>query len=412
MSLIAKMAWRNVWRNRRRTIISVASICMAVILSVFMRSLQKGGQYNMAKVTIEQMGHIQLHKEGYWKDKSINELMPQSEEQEKKLKAYQEVRQIIPRLDAFALSVSEKTTQASFVTGIEPEKERNFTELDERIVEGKFLDSNSQGVMIAQGLADYLQMGIGDTLVLWGSGYHAQQAAGKYPIEGILKLSNPELNRMAVYLPLEQAQELFSAYGLVSAYLLDLDVKPQGLKVSKDLLTFQEHLKSSFGADVEVMNWAELAPDMVQSLEFDDIGGIVMVGILYIIIAFGIYGTLMMMTMERGKEFGVLVGVGMSKWKLAELVTIESLILAVLGLGISLAVSIPLVHHFFVNPIELTGEAAKQMELMGMDPLIPTILDFGVVLIQVIIIFTIVMLSLSYPFYKIVQLRVAEALKG
>ena len=308
--MILKTAWRNIWRNKRRTIITISSVLFAVFFAIIMRSMQLGTYSKMiGDVVNAYTGYIQIHKKGDWDDKIIDNAFDRDIKLEKKLSEIGTVKNINPRLESFALSSFGKKTKGAMVIGIIPEKENQMNDLGKKIIKGEFKLHENEA-LIAQGLAKYLNLTVGDTLVLIGQGYHGVSAAGKYSVSGILKFPSPDLNKMLVYLPLNTAQELYGAYGKLTSWSIsvsdDRQVKKTMKKINK-LLNLDTY---------EVMSWRKMLIELVQAIQTDNISGQIMLAILYIIIGFGIFGTIVMMTAERKREFGVLIALGMHRKQL------------------------------------------------------------------------------------------------
>lgn len=207
MSTNIKIAWRNLWRNKRRTLITVASIFFGVLLSAYMTSMQEGSYEKMVDMVVKYYsGYMQVHHENYWESKSINDTFEDTPELRRSILDHPEVDFVIPRLESFALASSEELTKGVLVMGIEPESENRLTSLKGNVNQGSYLQANDQGLLVGEGLAKYLHLGVNDTLVMISQGYHGISAAGKYPIRGIIKHASPQLNKMIVYMTLPNSQ--------------------------------------------------------------------------------------------------------------------------------------------------------------------------------------------------------------
>lgn len=403
--MLFQLAWRNVWRNRRRTIITISSIFFAVLLALFMRSMQKGSYANMIRNSVElYSGYIQIHREGYWEDRSINNLLEVTDSLSRVVLSSPHVEFYIPRLETFVLAASDEVSKGVIVIGTDPGSENRMTRLAAKVVDGEYTGADTRGVMVAQGLADYLKVGINDTIVMIGQGYHGANAVDQYAVKAILKFTNPQQNENTIYAPIALVQDFTSAPEMATSIVLSID----DLK-NQDRI--RNSLKSSLGRKYEVMDWEEMQPELVQLIQSDNAGGIILLGILYLVIAFGIFGTVMMMSIERRREFGVMIAVGMRKSSLSLLVTLETLIIGVLGLAISLVMGIFLLIYMYHHPIPLTGNAALAMQEMGIEPLLPFSLDPVIFTSQMSAIVVIVAVCLLYPLWNILQLKPITALR-
>jgi len=215
------LAWRNIWRNKRRTLITTASVFFGVLLSTFMSSMQEGSysQYITAIVN-SYSGYIQIHKKGYWDDKVINNSFTFDSAMAVKLKDVPEITVFKPRLESFSLASSEDVTKGVMVMGINPESEDRITNISAKVKQGNYLKSRDNGVLLGSGLAKFLKLGINDTLVLIGQGFHGASAAGKFPVRGIVRFPSPELDRVMVCMDIKNCQEFYSATDLQTSVVI------------------------------------------------------------------------------------------------------------------------------------------------------------------------------------------------
>lgn len=405
MNNYIKLAWRNIWRNKRRTLITTASVFFGVILSTFMTSMQEGSyeQYINSVVNFYS-GYLQIHKKGYWDDQIINNSFVFDETLKSKISMVEKISSYTRRFETYALGSSEDLTKGVMVIGIDPEVENKITRLEGKIKRGKYLKSGDDGVLIGSELAKFMNLKILDTIVLIGQGYHGTSATGKYPVRGILQHPSPLLDRILVYMDLENCQELFSAENLLTSAVLMVDDKDDMPEAKKELI-------NSLGSDLEVKDWKEMNDLLMKQLESDRSSAFIMKGVLYLIIACGILGTIIMMMAERRKEFGVLIAVGMKKYKIIIMMQLETIFIGAVGTVVGIAGSIPLVYYFLHHPIPLTGQAGEMMLQMGFDAAMFFSVAPPVFYYQALTIFIFTLIIGIYPIINISRLNVIKALK-
>ncbi|MCB9497711.1 MAG: ABC transporter permease [Fibrobacteria bacterium] len=401
--MLLLMAWRNLWRNRSRSLITMASVFFAVLLATVMTALQIGSYDRMVEnVAGQYTGYLQVHRRGYWDDKSLDNAFAQDEVLLGRILSVPRVRGIAPRLETFALASNGNTTLGCQVVGISPHDEDRITGLGAKVSAGRYLAPTDQGVMIADGLAERLGLSLGDTLVLFGQGYHGATAGGKFPVIGLVHFGSPEVNDHLVNLSLEAARELFSSEGLSTAWVVETDP-------GSDLGELVRSIASVSGGEYEVMDWKGMMPDLQQAIAADRAGGLIMVGILYLILAFGIFGTVVMMSHERKREFGVLVSIGMRRRSLAGLLFIESTILTGLGVASGLAASLPIVWWMSIHPLRFSGQVAEASAKMGLEPIFPTTTRPDVFLQQGTLVWVMAMVIALVPVARVLKLDPLEA---
>jgi len=406
MKSYIKLAWRNIWRNKRRTLITTASVFFGVILSTFMTSMQEGSYAQYIKTIVNSYsGYLQIHKKGYWDDKVINNSFVFDKNIETKLKSVKEITIFTPRFETFSLASSEDVTKGVMVIGIDPEKEDKITTISKKLKQGQYLKNGNKGILLASGLAKFLKLKINDTLVLIGQGYHGSSAAGKYPVRGIIKLPAPELDRIAVYMDIKNCQELFSATDLLTSTVIMVHDNDEVVPAKKELMRI-------LGSDIEVMDWAEMNQLLLKQIKSDRESGGIMKGILYMVIAFGILGTVMMMMAERKKEFGVTLAIGMRKYKLILITMLETLFIGMIGVIAGIIASIPLIYYFLFNPIPLTGQAGQMMLDMGFDAAMFFSMEPSIFYQQALTIFIFTLIIGIYPVLNIRKLIIINALRS
>ncbi len=398
------MAWRNIWRNKRRSLITIASILFAVFFSVVMRGFQLGSYQNMVgNVVKAYTGYIQVFDRKYQTDKIIENTILMQDGLLAKIEENPNVSMALSRLESFALASSGNQTKGVLVVGTDAEKDNQLTHLSKKLVEGNYLKNSDNAAMVSERLARYLKVGIGDTLVLISQGYHGAGAAAKYPVAGILRFPSPDLDNKLVYLPLAVAQDFFSARNRVTSISIDL-------VNSKTLDPTVKSLQKSLGDQYDVRSWDTILVELVQQIESDNAGGLIMLGLLYLIIGFGIFGTVQMMTAERRREFGVVVAVGMQKRRLGGILAVEMLIIAIIGTLGGICLSIPVIWWGHVHPLLLTGSMADSLIQYGLEPIMPTAWEAGYFINQTLVAMLIVLAAVIIPVWNVTRLRVTKAL--
>ncbi|MFB1004798.1 MAG: ABC transporter permease, partial [Bacteroidia bacterium] len=213
--MLLKLAWRNIFRNKRRSLITVSSIIFAVLFAVFMRSLQYGAYGNMLKnIVSSYMGYVQIHSKGFWEEKTLDNSFSLSEIDQ--LKNQEGISYLSPRIEGFALISFGETSKPVAVLGLDPALEKEHIKLDQKVVEGDYFSDTKKGLLIGKGVKEIMKLSIGDTLVFLGQGYQGSIASGAYPIVGVIDLKTPELNKRTVIMTLDQAQELFALPDMVT----------------------------------------------------------------------------------------------------------------------------------------------------------------------------------------------------
>jgi len=402
------LAWRNIWRNRRRTLITIFAIMFAVVVSIFSQSLNRGSHDIMIDNMVRyNTGYLQLQDYRFDDEPSLDNTFAFDEAVKKRAKnADPRIEMVLPRIETFMLAANDESTRGAMVSGIDLEKEHRFNALRDRKTSGRFFEPGEQAAVLGQGLADRLGLGVGDTVALIGQGRFGMSASDLFEVVGIVAHPIREMNDQAAYLPLETAQSLLSAEGYITALLFALDHARHTESVA-------ESLRDEFqGEALKVFTWPELMPELLDFIRFDMAGAYLMSTILYVVIGFGFFGTVLTMTMERRREFGVLIAIGMKRLRLAFVVFLETLCISIIGVLSGLGAALAVLYYFHLYPITLGGDAAEAIIEMGWDPVLPVSFAPGLFYTQGAIVFFIAMVIFLYPLVKIARMDVLEAARS
>ncbi|MBE0653438.1 MAG: ABC transporter permease, partial [Bacteroidales bacterium] len=337
------------------------------------------------------------------------------------------VKSQIARLQTFTLASCTDKTKGALVSGIIPKIEDQHRGLTKKLVWGKYLTDNDNGVLIAEDLARYLGIIsiqneivysadslqqntiekitlLNDTIALIGSGYQGITAAALFPVAGILKFATPQENNSLIFMTLENAQYTFSPYvpNLVTSIAIDIKDKDK-------LEETRSQIQAAIGNKYDVMLWSEMVKEIVQAIQSDNISGLVMLGILYMIVGFGLLGTVLMMTMERRREMAVMIAVGLQRSRLAFILVVESIVLAILGVIAGILISYPFIYYLYLHPIPLKEELATMMAQYNLEPVIPFSMEPSIFYNQALVIFILALVIAFYPLISAFRLKLVQA---
>ncbi|WP_258105414.1 FtsX-like permease family protein [Marinoscillum sp. MHG1-6] len=400
------LAWRNIWRNKRRSYITIGSIAFAVLLACFMRSMQLGSYERMIENAARfYTGYVQVHQKGYWDEKTIDNSFSFDSGLIDSISRTPGVQEVVPRVESFALASFEQKTKGCLVLGIDPELENRLTQYGEKLVEGAGITPEDKSILISEGLANYLKVSKGDSVVLMGQGYHGATAVGIYPVNGIIKFRSPAQNNQTIYLPLREAQWLYAAQNRLTTLALVID---KAKHVDRVVSQISEKIDPE---TMEVMGWKMLMPDLVQGIEIDNISGKLMTWILYTVIGFGMFGTFLMMTAERMYEFGVLISVGMKRIQLQVIIFLEMAMMSAIGVGIGVLITLPFLIYYHYHPIYFSGESAEAIEKFGFEAAYFFSLQPSIFYSQAWVILILAMILGLYPLIVLQRLKPVKAMR-
>lgn len=400
------LAWRNIWRNRRRTLITMTSIVMAVVLSAVMQSMQRGQYDMMIDISAGQFsGHLQLQAEGFLDEPILDNSMELTDELMQTVADEPGVKAVVPRFNTFALAAGHERSRAAMLIGIDVEEEKHLSNPVDKLVEGEYFESNSDPyVLISQGLSEFLNVGLGDTLVLLGSGYQGMSANGAYLVAGVLKFGLPDLNKALVYMPMETIHDFTGAYGRVTGVAVLVD----NIKYSA---TIAERLQAKMPDGILALDWTIVMPDLVQAIQADYGSGFIILLVLYMVVGFGILGTILMMTAERSYELGVMGAIGTPRSRLAGMITLEMFMITTIATLAGIVLSLPVMYYYNANPIMLEGEMVETMLEYGMEPYLQFSTDPLIPITQAVVVLLLSLGVAIYPIWHMYRLKPVEAMR-
>ncbi|RKF13286.1 ABC transporter permease [Alginatibacterium sediminis] len=409
MMVVVKLAWRNIWRQQRRTWLSSSAIALALVLSLFMRSMQEGSYaHNLLSASKLSTGVLQLQDPNFEDSQSSNDLISLSSQQLTQALSFNGVQALLPRLQSPLFFSGNERSKAALLIGFDADAERAYSALDKRIKNGTYFQrsQDQQGqyptIIMGHSMATFLKLNVGDSVVLFGQGRHGNTAADRFSLIGTINYPNQQLESQIAFVQLKDAQQLLSSPDLISSILVHANEVSLGPSLKPQF----EQLFPSY----RVLDWRDSSPEMAQQFDLDRISGQLMILALYVVVGFGLFATVIMMTLERRREFAMLLASGLTRYKLAQMLGLETIFMSLIGLALGLGISIPLLGYFALNPIPLTGETAQMMLDMGFDPILPFNFSMDLFQEQLLIVFGMSCTCLVFPLVKAFQLNISQAL--
>jgi ABC-type lipoprotein release transport system permease subunit len=422
VSLERRLAWRNVWRNSRRTALCVAATVFAVYLVVLSVAMAAGTHEKMIEDGVRlHSGHVLVTGAGYLEDRTLEHFVRVDERLTSLLDSDPAVLGWTPRVASFALLSKGNASQGAVVLGVDPDREGSVTTLPARIRTGAFLSGGARREMVlGERLAHSLAVGVGDELLAYGMAYSLETAYELFTVVGLMSLPEPELERSLALISLADAQEFFVYGDRVSevAILAESADATESLQARLQAQLADAGVSAggrtgSDGGEITVHTWQEVMPELENLVLLDDAGMYLMLIVLVVVVAFGILNTILMAILERTRELGMMMALGLRPGAIFRMVYWESIFMAAVGLAIGLALALPSVLYLTAHPIELTGEAmAGVSELFGMEPVMTFKLTARNPIGSAVTILLVGALAALYPARKASRARPVEALRA
>jgi ABC-type lipoprotein release transport system permease subunit len=357
MSLTTKLAWRNIFRNKRRTYITGAAIAIGLAAMIFLDALYIGMANNMiASATASFTGEGQIHGSGFLQTRDANTTVAGLDGVVAGLKAEPSVKNVTVRTLSQGMVTSPANVNPVLLVGIDPRTEKDLSQVDDVIVQGSyFAGDDPQNIVIGAKLAELLEVGLGDRVVLTvsqaGSGSLSQDL---FRISGIYHFNIPDMDGGLAFVRLKKAQALLGLGDRVNEIALTF----KDPRVSRDEAN-PFWAKYSTGGN-EALGWTKLFPALMSIYDLSQVGTLIVGIILFAVVALGIINTLFMSIYERMFEFGVMRAVGTRPWGVRKLVVLEAGALALLSIVLGVTLGLIL-----TGIISRTGLNYKGVEFAG-----------------------------------------------
>lgn len=406
------MAWRNIWRNTRRSWLTMGAISFACALLVFVLSFQIGSYQTMIRSTLDlATGHLQVQAEGYHDEGEIRQVIEQPQAVAERLDRGPSILAYAPRAEAFALASSQDRSYGIMLEGIDPALEPKVTKLHQTVTEGEYLSpGDGEAALVGQTLAENLKVGLGDEIVILGSGRDGSVAATVLTVKGIFQTGQPEIDRRSLQMPLATFQEVFFMRGAVHRIVLKTEHLFGLGRLEGELESAFAELPGPEGR-LAVLTWQELVPGLIEAIQLDLAAGVLMYLILILVVVFSIFNTFIMVIFERQREFGVMLSMGVTPGRLSFLLMVESVVLTFLGLAGGIVIGSVVTLWLEQTGIPM-GSAQEIAQQFGLPSRLYPDLSLVTALAGPAAVFLLTCLAALYPVLKVQRLKPVEALNA
>ncbi|RLD68758.1 MAG: ABC transporter permease [Bacteroidetes bacterium] len=403
--VIWTVSWRNVWRNKLRSLVIFTAIAIGVFASVFTTAFMQGMSDQRIESAIKtEISFIQLHNPKFEEAQDINALINKIDEKKKKISEIPNVSGQSERIVINGMAASAETSSGVRLYGINTEDEFKVTNINEKLIEGEFFDGIKRNpVVIGHKLADKLNLKLRSKIIFTFQDYEGNLTGGAFKIAGIYKTSNSMFDESTIFVRKSDLQRLTmipenSAHEIV---------------VNLDNQEFDKMVKTKIVElflDTKTKLWTELKPELAL---FNEVMGMYMyifVGIILFALGFGIVNTMLMVVLERVKEIGMLLAVGMNRMRVFKMIVLETVFLSLTGGFVGIVLGGLVSQYYSVNPIDLSIWSAG-LSKIGWSSLVNTSISFESLIGITLMVIITGILAAIYPARKALKLNPADALR-
>ena len=401
-----QIAWRNIWRNPRRTTVILLAVVIGVWSMILLGALMRGMVEGMIQNGISNLtGHIQIHEKNYRSDPAVDNSMQKTARIESALE------EILPpgskyakRVRINAIANNARHSAGLTLVGIDPEKEKGLSFIGDSVIQGSYLQPGDQlGILVGKALLDKFETRMGHKLVLMAQDTQNEIASKAFRITGVFRAEMQSTEKNFVFVSLPAAQKMLKLGEAISEISILLPQRGQEEEIAQDINARLSSL------DYEAQTWQELIPFLKAYLDIFDGFMYIWYLVVFTAMGFGIVNTTLMAVFERMREFGLLKALGMRPWLILREVLTESFFLLLLGITLGNMLGFIFVYVLAQTGIDLSALAAGT-EMWGMSRMIFPVLTLRDVLVANLTVLFLGLLVSIYPALKAARITPIKAM--
>jgi putative ABC transport system permease protein len=406
MIKFAKIAWRNIWRNKRRSLLTLGMLVAGLALFIFSCSFGDGFHDEMIRNVVQtEMAHIQIHAKGFLNNPVLKSKIDHPEEFLKTAAKSKGIAAFAPRVKTEALASTAYSSSNVTIMGIDPELEQGLTVIQKKLVKGRYLKSSSgQEALLGAKLAQKLQIDVGDKVIIMGQSLKGELKADALKVVGLYYTSDESLDKYAVYMPIKEAQAFFEIDDAISEIAIRIKNESQIIPIVADLK------REIHDPGFEILSWRNVNPGLVQFIEVDNSALYIMIFVVAAIIGLEVYNTLLMSILERTREFGVMLAVGTKPGQIVLTVMLEALFMSCIMIAFGATIGGLAALYFVYHPMDFSF-VAEGMELFSISKLVHFSLGWWHIIYSSMIMLAIVLLAAILPARKASGLKPVDAIR-
>lgn len=403
--MLLQISWRNIWRNKTRSLVVIFSIIIGIWAGIFILAFSWGMyQSNIDDSVFKQLSHIQIHHPTFSAEKDSKFFISNTDKILDSLHSDKRILTASSRVISTGMISSPTTASGIKILGVEPSSEAKQTRLNENVIDGNYFDSGKENeVLIGQKLAKKLKVKLRSKVIVTFVNIDSEMISAAFRVGGIYRTKNTSLDEVHIYVQQDHLRELLNLKPTESNEIAILLKKEDYLKTVKNYL-------ASLVPDGKVEDWRELSPELDLVIGSFNLYTYLIAGIILLALIFGIINTMLMSVLERIRELGMLMAIGLNKRKIFSMIMLETLYLALIGCPIGLLIGWLSVGFFGKYGIDISM-FSEGLASYGFSSIIYPALDNQKYAIIAVMCLITSLLAAIYPAYKALQLNPAEAIR-
>jgi ABC-type lipoprotein release transport system permease subunit len=412
-----RLAWRNLWRNRARTIITGTAIAFTLGIQLMSYGIAESSYEKMRSSAVKSVGGALLvHADGYWETLETDKVITESAAVVDAIRAVDGVDQVIPRIVAQGLVSSARGNAGTRLMAVERESTLAFDNPAKFLVEGTFLEERAKDLrlrgplVLGKSVVDDLKIELGDRLVVAVTGPDGDPVRMPFKLTGIMDTGSEMGDAVAAYTSLDFVREQL----VIPAGAVQLGVVTTSNESLPRVQAAVREALASLKQPLEVLRWDEANPELVKVIEADKNFGDKFGLLLFIIVGFGITNTFLMMVLERVRELGLLAALGLTPMRIATMVLVESIVLGLLSVFFGILIGYAghlTVAHYGINYGEMVGGEIQMAGVVMEDFILYSHLNVARWIQACVVVLVMVVLAATYPALKATRMEPATAMR-
>lgn len=409
--MIWSISWRNVWRNKLRSLVIIIAVTIGLFGGIISAAFMIGWLEQRTDAAIEyEISNIQLHNPKFLLNEEINFTINNPDKLISEIKAVDGVKAVCKRTKSTAMASTATTGTGIIINGINPAHERQVTKLYEKLLQGHYFEKDDKiPAVIGQKLASKLNTSIGSKIVVTIANVEGIITYGAFRVIGIYKTSNDIFDEVNIFV---KNDELINLIGFDKNKTSEIAV---ALDKNKETDKIAEILRQKFNKEINkdklvIQTWIEIQPTLNAMNEMMDYFSSIFLIVILIALAFGIVNTMLMVVMERTREIGMLMAIGMNKSRIFFMIMIETIFLSIIGGIGGIIISYFVVEYFSAHGINLSI-VAEGLNSIGFSSIVYLNVDSQFYFFTALMVIITAIISSIYPARKALSLNPADAVR-
>ncbi|NOX48523.1 MAG: ABC transporter permease [Chlorobi bacterium] len=402
-----KLAWRNIWRNKLRSSIVILAVTVGLFGGLAASGIMKGMVLDMVSNSLEtQVSNVQVHNKDFMANNEVAYIIEDSPDVVAKIRQDKSVKAVCERTKSFGMATTASKGVGVMINGIEPEKERMVTEIHNKIGEGKgsyFTSDRKNRILISEKLAKKLNVKLKSKIVITFQDFEGNLTGSSFKVEGIFKTQNSMFDELNVFVKKKDIDRLLNlpenSSHEIAVLLNDYKETPQAVeKIGKMLPSYL------------VEGWYDIDPYLKLTSSMTDYMLFIFMSIIMLALGFAIVNTMLMVILERTKELGMIMAIGMNRFKVFKMIMYETTMLAIVGGVLGILVSVLFTSHFGRVGIDISS-VAKGFESLGYSSVMHPVLEFIDYVEVIIMVMLTGIIASIFPTIRALKMKPVEAIR-